>query len=88
MDHFMSELHDQNLILQPTSTNSTEEAYSIFHKRFVSILNKHVPLKILSKQEIKVKQKSWSTIGILKVYQKLSEHYLLNIKILKTKKYS
>ena len=47
---FTNELHDQNLILQLTSTNSTEEAYSIFHKRFLSILNKHAPLKILSKK--------------------------------------
>ena len=40
-------------------------AYNIFHKKFQSLVNKHAPLKYLSRKEAKLKQKPWLTRGIL-----------------------
>ena len=40
-------------------------AYDIFHKQFIQTLNKHAPIRYLSKKEMKVRQKPWLTKGIL-----------------------
>ena len=44
---------DQNLFQKIENTNNANNAYDLFHKIFLDILNKHDPLKILSKKREK-----------------------------------
>ena len=52
--------------LENLSNLSTSEMSKLFHKHFLSVLNKHAPLKFLSKKERKTRQKPWLTRGIIK----------------------
>ena len=63
---FSGELYDPVLSLELTNAQNANFAYSIFHKKFQSLLNKHAPLRFLSRREVKLKQKPWITKGILK----------------------
>ena len=49
-------------------------AYDIFHKQFIQTLNKHAPIRYLSKKEMKLRQKQWLTKGILTSLGK-KDHY-------------
>ena len=42
------------------------QAYDYSHKMLLNILNKHFPIKTLSKKEIELERKPWITKGILK----------------------
>ena len=64
--------------------NDVDNAYAIFHKHFIEIIDKHAPLKSLSKKEIKQRQKPWITSGIQKSISKKNKFYG---KFLKTKDY-
>ena len=63
---YSDELYDPNLTLELTNTHNANLAYNIFHKRFQFLLNKHAPLRFLSRKEVKLKRKPWVTKGILK----------------------
>ena len=60
---FIKELNALNIL---TYTNlSTNDSYTQLHKNFLFTLNKHAPIKYLSKKARKTKQKPWLTKGIL-----------------------
>ena len=53
---FSHELRDPNLTLGVLNARNSNLAYNIFHKKFQSLVNKHAPLKYLSRKEAKLKQ--------------------------------
>ena len=63
-DDFLNDL--STLDLQNYQHMSTDEMTQVFHKHFLQTYNKHAPLKILSKEANKTKQKPWLTKGVLK----------------------
>ena len=63
---FSGELYDPVLSLELTNAQNANFAYSIFHKKFQSLFNKHAPWRFLSRREVKLKQKPWITKEILK----------------------
>ena len=62
---FTKELFDLHLSQQIELAENSNHAYNIFHKNFLTLMNKPAPFKSLSKREINIKQKSWLTKGIL-----------------------
>ena len=62
---FENELHDPNLYEQIELTNCSNNAYNIFHKKFLALLNKHAPFRFLTKKEMNIRKKPWLTKGIL-----------------------
>ena len=44
---------------------NAEDAYILFHEKYLSILDVHAPYKILNKKEQELEQKPWITKGIL-----------------------
>ena len=64
-NEFTRELYHLNLCEHIELAENANTAYNIFHKRFLSLLNKHAPYKSLTKREINISQKPWLTIGIL-----------------------
>ena len=64
-DEFTRELYHLNLCEHIELAENANTAYNIFHKRFLSLLNKHAPYKSLTKREINISQKPWLTKGIL-----------------------
>ena len=60
----------QRVLQRVENADTTEQAFDIYHKIFVDILNKHVPLKYLTKKQIKIKKKPWLTTGIQKSIKK------------------
>ena len=62
---FTTDLNDSNMIRNINNAKDTNTAYNILHKKFVNTLNQHVPIKIRSKRETKIKHKPWLTNGIL-----------------------
>ena len=73
--NFTDELSSLNRIDTHLSTN---ESFNRLHKNFLQTLNKHAPLRYLSKKEIKTSQKPWLTKGILtsiKIKRKLFASY-------------
>ena len=77
---FESDLKNINwdLILK-TNNNNVDNSFEEFFTTFNAILDRHAPIKKLSKKEIKLQQKPWITKGILtsimkknRIYKKLS----------------
>ena len=52
-------------------------SFEIFHNKYNKILNKHVPLKKVTKKDLKLKTKPWITTGILKSIKRRDK--LLNL---------
>ena len=69
--------------LSPDENLDIDIAFQKFQNDYVEIINKHAPFKILSKQEIKWKQKPWISSNI-KSMIKTKDH--LYSKFLRTKK--
>ena len=62
-DNFTNDLYSLN---QQIDTDlSTEDSFNCLQKNYLNTLNKHAPLKYLSKRERKTRQKPWLTKGIL-----------------------
>ena len=64
-DNFLSELNSDIVQANILNSNSTNDKYNIFHDHLLTTLNKHIPIKLLSKKELKLKLKPWLTSGIL-----------------------
>ena len=64
-DEFTRELYHLNLCEHIELVENANTAYNIFHKRFLSLLNKHAPYKSLTKRKINISQKPWAKKGIL-----------------------
>ena len=62
-------------------TNTTQ-SYDVFHDLFIKGINKHAPMKTLTKKEIKIQQKPWISNGILKSISIMNNYYS---KFLRTK---
>ena len=63
-DKFIKDLEElKNLdLLQYKNCNIM---YNKFHEKYLQIIDKNIPYKILSKKEIKLKQKPWISMAIL-----------------------
>ena len=62
---FNKELLDPSFILQLLNNSNTNDAYNTYHNKYLQVLNKHIPLKKLSKKEVKLRKKPWLTPGLL-----------------------
>ena len=78
--------HDISNIDFSTNTAMTdcelEVKYKTFQDSILQIINKHAPLKMLSRKQVKQQLKPWVTPGILKSISKKNQYYK---KFLKTK---
>ena len=53
--------------------------YNKFHEKYLQIIDKNIPYKILSKKETKLKQKPWiskATLTSIKIKHMLYKKYL------------
>ena len=60
-----------------------EQAYSIFHKKYQAIVNKHAPIQILTRKQQELEHKPWITKGILnstRVKAKIFKQFKINPK--------
>ena len=74
--NFTNELNALNVKI--VTDLSTNDSFNRLQKNFLQTLNKHAPLRFLSKQEKKTRQKPWLTTGILtsiKIKRKLFSDY-------------
>ena len=67
---FQSDLLDDDLLLKIINSEDTNTAYDKFLSKYCKLLDKHAPLKKLSKKEIKRAQKPWITLGLIKSINK------------------
>ena len=49
-DNFLSELNSDIVQANILNSNSTNDKYNIFHDHLLTTLNKHIPIKLLSKK--------------------------------------
>ena len=63
---------------------NTDTAYNYFHEKYMFLLNKHAPLRKLTKKENKLKQNPWMTQGILKSISK-KENFSRSLRIVNLK---
>jgi len=84
---FEKELLNLDLIQKLENANNTNDAFDIYNKKFIQLLNKHAPMKYLSNREMKLKSKPWLTKGILtsvkrkrKLFNKFKTQKTENIK--------
>ena len=78
---FLIDLNKTGLATKISHVYEANEKFSIIHNHLIDVLNKHAPLKILSKNEAKLKLKPWVTKGILKsitLREKNHSKYLKN----------
>ena len=66
---FQSELLGDDLLVNILNAGDTNTAYNTFTTKYCEVLDKHAPLKKLTKKEKKRKQKPWITQGLIKIYQ-------------------
>ena len=83
LDSYIHDLRKSTLDEKLNSVQSADEQYNIFHDTIISNMQKHAPLKPLSRKLFKQKLKPWITKGILKSISIKNKHYK---KFLNTKK--
>ena len=54
---------------------NAEDAYNLFHEKYLSILDAHAPYKLLNKKEQELERKPWITKGILTSIRKKAKLY-------------
>ena len=69
---FQNDLLGENLILNIINAKDTDHACDIFLDKYQTVLEHHVPLRKLTKKELKQKQKPWITQGLIKSISKKS----------------
>ena len=69
---FQNDLLGDDLILNIINAKDTDHACDIFLDKYQSVLEHHVPLRKLTKKELKQKQKPWITQGLIKSISKKS----------------
>ena len=62
--NFLNDLKDPALMQNILNAHNTNSAFEICHSKFLLTLEKHAPMKYLSKKEIKTRQKPWITSEI------------------------
>ena len=82
---FEKELIDPTFILEVLNAGNTNEAYDLYQNRYIQLLDKHAPLRKLTKKEKIFKKKPWLTNGLLTsinkkraMFNKLRKHKLKN----------
>ena len=73
---------NDDLLLSLLNSKDTDTAYNIFHKKYCKLLDKHAPLRKLTKKEVKRKHNPWITKGLIK---SISKKRTLFVKIKKLK---
>ena len=68
--NFQPELLDNDLLLNLLNSKDTDTAYNIFHDKYCKLLDKHAPLRKLTKKEVKRKRNPWITQGLIKSISK------------------
>ena len=61
--HFLQDVQSLNWKLE-SSNNNVNEMFDTFNSELMKIVDKHTPLRQLSRKEIKYKSKPWITHGI------------------------
>ena len=67
---FQSDLLGEDLLVNLLNAKDTDTAYNMFLQKYSETLDKHAPLKKLSKKERKREQKPWITLGLIKSISK------------------
>ena len=67
---FNDELLGEDLLVNLLNAQDTDTAYNIFHNKYRTLLDKHAPLRKLTKKELKRKEKPWITQGLIKSISK------------------
>lgn len=55
--------------------NDVNLLYNVFHKNLSDILNKHAPLKSMTKSQLKLSEKPWISDTIIHMIKEKNEHY-------------
>ena len=66
-DHniFEEELLEPDFTLKILNANDTDEAYDMYQNKFIELLDKHAPMRKLTKKEKNLRKKPWLTSGLL-----------------------
>ncbi len=81
---FNTELLGDDLLVSLLNARDTDHAFNTFHNRYCTLLDKHAPLRKLTKKEVKRKQNPWITQGLIKSISK-KRSLFVKIKKLKSK---
>ena len=65
-ENFQADLLDDNLLIKLMNAPDADKACTIFMDKYCSVLDKHAPLKKLTKKERKRLHKPWITQGLIK----------------------
>ena len=60
------DVNNIDLVENINNSNDVNSIYNAFQQKFIEIINRHAPIKKLSKKQIKTMKKPWLTKGILK----------------------
>ena len=83
LDSYIYDLRKSNIEEKLNLVQGADEQYNTFHEILISNIQKHAPLKPVSRKMYKQKLKPWITKGILKSISIKNKHYK---KFLKTNK--
>ena len=81
-DSYIRDLRERNLGISINSIQGANDQYNLFHDDLLSNINKHAPLKPITKKMYKQRLKPWITKGILKSISVKNKYYK---KFLKTR---
>ncbi len=79
---FQEDLLANDLLVKLLNAKDTDTAFNLFRNKYCSLLDKHAPLKKLTKKELKRKQNPWITQGLIK---SISKKRTLFVKLKKDK---
>ena len=81
-DSYIFDLRKRNLGISINLIQGANDEYNLFYDELINNIDKHVPLKPITKKIYKQRLKPWITKGILKSISVKSQYYR---KFLKTK---
>lgn len=84
-EDYQNDLQNPRLILEVLNASDYNAACNVYLERFKENLEKHAPMKQLSRRETKLAQKPWLTKGIMKSISK-KRTFFKNFKEIKDKK--
>ena len=72
---FINDLQNESLVNKIHESDDTNSKYDIFTNSITTIIDKHAPLKNITKNDLDLKIKPWLTKGILKSIKKRTMYY-------------
>ena len=72
---FELDLKNDEITQEMLKTKNVNSRYTIFQEHFGKIMNKHAPIRYLSKKEVELKMNPWLTKGILKSIKIKTRYY-------------